>query len=528
MVDRSAISTRSSMNHRDDRGAAYVAGGDGRTCHVRVGSKARGAMMMRSIGSYDPITHAPAWGVVVRDDQLSWLAAAGTNAIFSELGAYKTGDDFNGIRIYETMAKLAPVVDGWSEAAPAARSEVGPVAPSPPPPRPPPANGGMRDIFSFFDKPTTRNGLEAAPAASHVARTRCRVRIETEQPRAVHLLVADPTDTSWSCGVVEHDLFSQPLFGPTRDYECACGKYKRMKHRGVVCETCGVEVMRSSARRERIAHIVLESPVTSRRFGNTWTAVPVLPPDLRPDPQSPLNVAYAQLLAGAGSVDDVIELALEQVVAALTAPSHIDYAARARVVIGTRSRASVHLLAELLTPLIYGACEQAGYATGIKAAKQLVAGEPVRRAELVRMVLHDRVMLVGAIDAPGFVPVRFEPCDDPVIELDVRSPPARPSGSRPATSRSMHFPVSDAGQLEAKQLTADPRTTGPVPDAPSWIRDVLEADGRTRDALVAAATHDGRRGSIDRCLWPPAALLLGGMPYVGPPAPQPELGPVLP
>ena len=48
--------------------------------------------------------------------------------------------------------------------------------------------------------------------------------------------------------------------GPTKDYECNCGKYKRMKHRGVICEKCGVEVIQSKVRRERMAHIALATP----------------------------------------------------------------------------------------------------------------------------------------------------------------------------------------------------------------------------------------------------------------------------
>ena len=56
-------------------------------------------------------------------------------------------------------------------------------------------------------------------------------------------------------------LFCAAIFGPTKDYECLCGKYKRMKHRGVVCEKCGTEVTLSKVRRERMGHIALASPV---------------------------------------------------------------------------------------------------------------------------------------------------------------------------------------------------------------------------------------------------------------------------
>ncbi|MDW8003139.1 MAG: DNA-directed RNA polymerase subunit beta', partial [Deltaproteobacteria bacterium] len=56
-------------------------------------------------------------------------------------------------------------------------------------------------------------------------------------------------------------LFCAKIFGPVKDYECLCGKYKRMKHRGIICEKCGVEVIQSKVRRERMGHIKLASPV---------------------------------------------------------------------------------------------------------------------------------------------------------------------------------------------------------------------------------------------------------------------------
>ena len=56
-------------------------------------------------------------------------------------------------------------------------------------------------------------------------------------------------------------LFCARIFGPVKDYECLCGKYKRMKYRGIVCEKCGVEVTLSKVRRERMGHIELAAPV---------------------------------------------------------------------------------------------------------------------------------------------------------------------------------------------------------------------------------------------------------------------------
>ncbi|MDU1685090.1 MAG: DNA-directed RNA polymerase subunit beta', partial [Varibaculum cambriense] len=57
-------------------------------------------------------------------------------------------------------------------------------------------------------------------------------------------------------------LFCERIFGPTRDWGCACGKYKRVRYKGIVCERCGVEVTRSKVRRERMGHIELAAPVT--------------------------------------------------------------------------------------------------------------------------------------------------------------------------------------------------------------------------------------------------------------------------
>ena len=56
-------------------------------------------------------------------------------------------------------------------------------------------------------------------------------------------------------------LFCARIFGPVKDYECLCGKYKRMKYKGVICEKCGVEVTLQRVRRERMGHIDLAAPV---------------------------------------------------------------------------------------------------------------------------------------------------------------------------------------------------------------------------------------------------------------------------
>ena len=99
---------------------------------------------------------------------------------------------------------------------------------------------------------------------------------QDEEFDAIRIGLASPDMIrSWSFGEVkkpetinyrtfkpERDgLFCAKIFGPVGDYECLCGKYKRLKHRGVVCEKCGVEVTLAKVRRERMGHIDLASPV---------------------------------------------------------------------------------------------------------------------------------------------------------------------------------------------------------------------------------------------------------------------------
>ena len=69
-------------------------------------------------------------------------------------------------------------------------------------------------------------------------------------------------------------LFGEQIFGPSRDWECACGKYKRVRFKGIVCERCGVEVTKSSVRRERMGHIELAAPVTHIWY---FKGVPIAP-----------------------------------------------------------------------------------------------------------------------------------------------------------------------------------------------------------------------------------------------------------
>jgi DNA-directed RNA polymerase subunit beta' len=111
----------------------------------------------------------------------------------------------------------------------------------------------MKDLLNFFEKPTDPLNFSS-------------IKISLASPEKIR---------SWSFGEVkkpetinyrtfkpERDgLFCAKIFGPVRDFECICGKYKRMKHRGIVCDKCGVEVIHSKVRRERLGHINLATSV---------------------------------------------------------------------------------------------------------------------------------------------------------------------------------------------------------------------------------------------------------------------------
>ena len=111
----------------------------------------------------------------------------------------------------------------------------------------------MEELYSFFTKPKDPSSFNA-------------VRISLASPEKIKEWsfgeVKKPETINYRTFKPERDgLFCSKIFGPIKDYECNCGKYKRMKHRGIVCEKCGVEVIQSKVRRERMGHIELAAPV---------------------------------------------------------------------------------------------------------------------------------------------------------------------------------------------------------------------------------------------------------------------------
>ncbi len=111
----------------------------------------------------------------------------------------------------------------------------------------------QQNIFKIFSRPSLGQNFDG-------------IRISIASPEKIRAWsfgeVRKPETINYRTFKPERDgLFCAKIFGPVKDYECLCGKYKRLKHRGVVCEKCGVEVIQSKVRRERVGHIELASPV---------------------------------------------------------------------------------------------------------------------------------------------------------------------------------------------------------------------------------------------------------------------------
>jgi len=111
----------------------------------------------------------------------------------------------------------------------------------------------LRDLYNLFDKPKNPLSYSAVRIAlASPEKIRSWSYGEVKKPETINYRTFKP----------ERDgLFCAKIFGPVKDYECICGKYKRMKHRGITCEKCGVEVIQSKVRRERLGHITLATPV---------------------------------------------------------------------------------------------------------------------------------------------------------------------------------------------------------------------------------------------------------------------------
>jgi len=111
----------------------------------------------------------------------------------------------------------------------------------------------MKDLLGFLKKQNVSSDFDAIKVSlASPEKIRSWSFGEVKKPETINYRTFKP----------ERDgLFCAKIFGPIRDFECLCGKYKRLKHRGVICEKCGVEVTQSKVRRDRMGHIDLATSV---------------------------------------------------------------------------------------------------------------------------------------------------------------------------------------------------------------------------------------------------------------------------
>lgn len=213
----------------------------------------------RSTGSYHIVTGQPLndpanWiqGARVAKSDLSWLMSAGCESVVEELLTFKSSSR-EAFEIYNALVRRARLI------------------------LPTAAPGVLKVILKI---------LQSLAVSIYVEENHLRLEFAN-----------DDAIRSWSYGEVtcsetlhyitgkpaRDGLFCQKIFGPTENFCCACGKYSRVRYRGVICEKCGVEVVTTSVRKERMGHIALASPVTHPLARHILLNVlPVLPPDLRP------------------------------------------------------------------------------------------------------------------------------------------------------------------------------------------------------------------------------------------------------
>src|SRR5438067_2486727 len=235
-------------------------------------------------------------------------------------------------------------------------------------------------------------------------------------------------------------LFCAKIFGPVKDYECLCGKYKRLKHRGVVCEKCGVEVTQSKVRRERMGHIELASPtahiwflkslpsriglmldMTLREIERVlyFEAFVVIDPGMTPMQRGQLltdemyleavdalldNGRRGRAITGTNkrplkSLADMIKGKQGRFRQNLLG-KRVDYSGRSVIVVGPQLR--LHqcglpkkMALELFKPFIFQKLQLRGEASTIKAAKRLVEREGAEVWDILEEVIREHPVLLN-------------------------------------------------------------------------------------------------------------------------------------
>src|SRR5437660_61895 len=323
----------------------------------------------------------------------------------------------------------------------------------------------------------------------------------------IRISIASPEKIlSWSYGEIkkpetinyrtfkpERDgLFCARIFGPIKDYECLCGKYKRMKYKGIICEKCSVEVTLSRVRRERMGHIELAAPVAHIWFLKSlpsrigllldmtlkslerilyFESYVVLEPGLTPleDRQLLSEDEYlkAQELYGADSFTATIGAeAIREMLKGKQGRfrqnllgKRVDYSGRSVIVVGPELK--LHqcglpkkMALELFKPFIYSRLDAKGLSTTVKQAKKLVEKEKPEVWDILDEVIREHPVLLNRaptlhrLGIQAFEPVLIEGKAIQLHPLVCAAFNADFDGDQMA----VHVPLSLEAQMEARTL----------------------------------------------------------------------------
>src|ERR671922_304063 len=219
------------------------------------------------------------------------------------------------------------------------------------------------------------------------------IRISLASPEKIrswsHGEVTKPETINYRTFKPERDgLFCARIFGPVTDWECLCGKYKRMKHRGVICDKCGVEVTQAKVRRERLGHIELnekrmlqeavDALFDNGRRGRVLRGVNNRPLKSLSDTLKGKQGRFRQNLLG----------------------KRVDYSGRSVIVVGPELK--LHqcglpkkMALELFKPFIYSKLEKEGLVTTIKAAKEMVEQQRPEVWDFLEDVIREHPVLLN-------------------------------------------------------------------------------------------------------------------------------------
>lgn len=487
-------------------------------------SMGRDALMGRSIGPYDSPGEQPIRdvdglaGQVITAGAAARLASAAPWLAF-ELATIKADCVDGRTRVFEAVVR-------------GERPDLTPrsVALAPGVTRSLPAGG----VFHFFDReqPPPEPGEEAAlplegigSLVLHLRALGLEVDPQRRAPGVTLMTAARVVETSRGEVRGPADLASQQIFGPTADYACACGKHRRMRDRGVVCEVCKVEVIQSRVRRERCGHIELAAPCVHPLFGAArrrkgrardeadgeapaLTTLVVLPPGLR---GPAIDAAYGRVLsAAADDLQAAVDALFAAIIKVVDGELHprifekaVDFSGAAQLVIDPtlapgECRVPRSMVHELWRPHAYGLLEAQGYTTTIKSSRRMVERErPEALAALAEASEGAWVLLLAG---EAFVGRRVRAWDLPAIGVDAATADALGCGVV-----TLHLPLSYEAGLAVVGLADESRPRASRSDG--WL-----ARARRDGRLVASAIAAARSGEVDELEDPAVRFALGRAP----------------